>query len=179
MNDLDKLRYPIGRFARLTRPLARDDRARVIDDIESAPATLRRLAAGLTDTQLETPYRPGGWTIRQLVHHVPESHMNAYIRTKLAVTEDSPAIKTYDEARWAELPDVKSAPIAMSLDLLTAIHQRWVVFLRTLPEGDFQKTFIHPEWGRVTVDEAIAMYAWHGRHHAAHVRQALAGVATG
>ena len=179
MNDLDKLRYPIGRFARLTRPLARDDRARVIDDIESTPATLRQLTAGLTDTQLETPYRPGGWTIRQLVHHVPESHMNAYIRTKLAVTEDSPAIKTYDEARWAELPDVKSAPIAMSLDLLTAIHQRWVVFLRTLPEGDFQKTFMHPEWGRVTVDEAIAMYAWHGRHHAAHVRQALAGVRTG
>jgi len=179
MNDLDKLRYPIGRFARLTRPLARDDRARVIDDIESAPATLRQLTAGLTDTQLETPYRPGGWTIRQLVHHVPESHMNAYIRTKLAVTEDSPAIKTYDEARWAELPDVKSAPIAMSLDLLTAIHQRWVVFLRTLPEGEFQKTFMHPEWGRVTVDEAIAMYAWHGRHHAAHVRQALAGVRTG
>jgi len=179
MNDLDKLRYPIGRFARLTRPLARDDRARVIDDIESAPATLRQLTAGLTDTQLETPYRPGGWTIRQLVHHVPESHMNAYIRTKLAVTEDSPAIKTYDEARWAELPDVKSAPIAMSLDLLTAIHRRWVVFLRTLPEGEFQKTFMHPEWGRVTVDEAIAMYAWHGRHHAAHVRQALAGVTTG
>src|SRR5436305_9982196 len=140
MNDGDKLRYPIGRFQRLKQPLDRTARARAIDDIDGVPATLRELVERLNDAQLDIPYRPGGWTIRQLVHHVPESHMNAYIRTKLAVTEDSPAIKTYDEARWAELPDVKSAPIAMSLDLLTAIHQRWVVFLRTLPEGDFQKT---------------------------------------
>jgi DinB superfamily len=150
MNDGDKLRYPIGRF-------------------------LRELVERLNDAQLDIPYRPCGWTIRQVVHHVPESHMNAYIRTKLAVTEDSPTIKTYEEARWAELPDVKLAPVAMSLDLLTAVHRRWVVFLRALPESEFQKTFRHPESGPVTVDEAIAMYAWHGRHHVAHVRQALAG----
>ena len=99
--------------------------------------------------------------------------MNAYVRTKLAVTEDTPSIRTYEEGRWAELPEARSAPVGMSLDLLAALHRRWVAFLRALPEREFEKTFIHPEWGRVTLDEAIAMYAWHGRHHAAHVRQAL------
>jgi len=111
-----------------------------------------------------------------VIHHVPDSHVNAYVRMKLAVTEDSPSIRTYDEARWAELPEAKSAPVAMSLDLLAALHRRWVAFLRALPDHEFAKTFQHPEWGRVPLDEAIAMYAWHGRHHAAHVRQALLAV---
>ena len=173
MDDLDKLRYPIGRFERLKRPLDQAARVGVIDDIERAPAVLRQLVVGLADAQLEAPYRPGGWTIRQVVHHVPDSHMNAYVRTKLAVTEDTPSIRTYEESRWAELPEARSAPVGMSLDLLAALHRRWVAFLRALPEREFEKTFIHPEWGRVTLDEAIAMYAWHGRHHAAHVRQAL------
>lgn len=173
MDDLDKLRYPIGRFERLKSPLDQAARVGVIDDIERAPATLRQLVVGLADVQLEAPYRPGGWTIRQVVHHVPDSHMNAYVRTKLAVTEDTPSIRTYEEGRWAELPEARSAPVGMSLDLLAALHRRWVAFLRALPEREFEKTFIHPEWGRVTLDEAIAMYAWHGRHHAAHVRQAL------
>ena len=173
MDDFDKVRYPIGRFERLKSALDRAARARVIDDIEQAPAMLRQLVAGLSDAQLETPYRPGGWTIRQVVHHVPDSHMNAYVRTKLAVTEDTPPIRTYEESRWAELPEARSAPVGMSLDLLAALHRRWVAFLRALPEDEFQKAFIHPEWGRVALDEAIAMYAWHGRHHAAHVRQAL------
>lgn len=113
-----------------------------------------------------------GWTIRQVVHHVPDSHMNIYIRMKLALTEDTPIIKPYDEARWAELPDGRSAPISMSLDLLEALHWRWVTFLRTLFEQQFQRTFVHPELGSVALFEALAMYAWHGRHHAAHIRNA-------
>ena len=179
MDDLDKLRYPIGRFERLTQPLDRAARAHAIDDIEQAPARLRQLVAGLSDAQLELPYRPGGWTIRQVVHHVPDSHMNAYIRMKFAVTENAPAIKAYEEGVWAELPEAKTGPVSMSLDLLAALHRRWVAFLRPLPEGDFQKAYMHPELGRVTLDEAITLYAWHGRHHAAHVRQALAGAVAG
>ncbi len=131
--------------------------------------------AGLTDPQLDTPYRPGGWTIRQVVHHVPDSHMNAYVRMKLAVTEDAPSITTYEEALWAELPEAKTAPIEMSLALLEALHTRWVMFLRALPESDFSKPFVHPQWGRVTVDESITMYAWHCRHHAAHIAGAVEG----
>jgi uncharacterized damage-inducible protein DinB len=179
MDDLDKLRYPIGRFERLTHPLDRAARAHAIDEIEQTPARLRQLVAALSDAQLDMPYRPGGWTIRQVVHHVPDSHMNAYIRMKFAVTEDAPAIKAYEEGRWAELPEAKSGPVSMSLDLLAGLHRRWVAFLRALPETDFQKAYVHPEMGRVTLDEAITLYAWHGRHHAAHVRQALAGAATG
>jgi uncharacterized damage-inducible protein DinB len=178
MDDLDKLRYPIGRFERLNQPLDRVARARLIDDIEQAPARMRQLVAGLSEAQLEMPYRPGGWTIRQVVHHVPDSHMNAYIRMKFAVTEDAPTIKAYEEGRWAELPEAKSGPVSMSLDLLAALHRRWVAFLRALPESEFQKAYVHPELGRVTLDEAIALYAWHGRHHAAHVRQASASVTT-
>jgi hypothetical protein len=179
MDDLDKLRYPIGRFERLTQPLDRAARAQAIDDIEQAPARLRQLVAGLSDAQLELPYRPSGWTIRQVVHHVPDSHMNAYIRMKFAVTENTPAIKAYEEGVWAELPEAKTGPVSMSLDLLAALHRRWVAFLRTLPESDFQKAYMHPELGRVTLDEAVTLYAWHGRHHAAHVRQALAAAAAG
>jgi len=178
MDELDKLRYPIGRFERLKEPLDRATRARVIDDIEQAPARMRQLVAGLSDAQLEMPYRPGGWTIRQVVHHVPDSHMNAYIRMKFAVTEDAPTIKAYEEGRWAELVEAKSGPVGMSLDLLAALHRRWVAFLRALPESEFQKTYVHSEMGRVTLDEAISLYSWHGRHHAAHVRQALNSVTT-
>ncbi len=173
MNDLDKLRYPIGRFERLKAPLDANTRASLIDALEQAPAVFRQLVSGLTDAQLDTPYRPGGWTIRQVIHHVPDSHVNAYVRMKLAATEDTPSIRTYEEARWAELPEAKSAPIAMSLDFLDALHRRLVASLRALPEADFGKAFVHPEWGTVTIDEAVAMYAWHGRHHAAHIRQAL------
>src|SRR5213592_2133405 len=129
MDDLDKLRYPIGRFERLKAPLDGAARTAAIDDIEQAPATLRQLVTGLSDAQLETPYRPGGWTIRQVIHHVPDSHMNAYIRMKLAATEAAPAIKTYDQARWAELPEAKSGPVQMSLALLDALHRRWAAFL--------------------------------------------------
>jgi len=173
MSDLDALRYPVGKFERVTAPLGRSGRAPLLKTIEDTPARIRRLVGGLGDADLERPYRPGGWTIRQVVHHVPDSHMNAYIRMKLAVTEDTPAIRTYEEQLWAELPEAKSGPVAMSLALLDALHVRWMAFLRALPESGFRKTFQHPQWGRVTIDEAIVMYEWHCRHHAAHVRQGL------
>ncbi len=174
MPDLDTLRYPVGTFARITPPLDRATREKHFVTIERLPAAFRALTAGLSDAQLETPYRPGGWTIRQVVHHVPESHMNAYIRIKLALTEDAPAIKTYEEQLWAELPDVKQCPIDVSLRLLEALHERWIVLLRALPDADFAKTFRHAEWGLVTIDEAVAMYAWHCLHHTAHIQGALA-----
>jgi hypothetical protein len=173
MAEADPLRYPIGRFTRPALPLDPAISAGFIDDLERAPAGLRFLAGELTDAQLETTYRPGGWTIRQVVHHVPDSHMNGYVRMKLAATESEPAIKVYEEDRWAELPEARTAPVAMSLDLLDALHRRWVASLRALPADAFQKTFVHPQWGTVTIDFALAIYAWHGKHHTAHVKQAL------
>lgn len=173
MSALEKDRYPIGRFERPRGPLDSAARTGLIDAIERTPATIRSLVERLDDRQLDSPYRDGGWTIRQVVHHVPDSHMNMYIRMKLAVTEDTPVIKPYDEVRWAELPDGRSAPISMSLDLLDALHRRWVVFLRALPEEQFQRTFVHPELGSVAIVDGLAMYAWHGRHHAAHIQNAL------
>src|SRR6058998_796195 len=142
---MSDLHYPIGRFEPVTS-LAPAQRVTCIDQIAAAPDGLRRAVTGLDDRELDTPYRPGGWTVRQVVHHVPDSHMNAYIRTKLAVTEDGPAIKTYEEGLWAELPEAKSGPVEMSLALLEALHRRWVAFLRGLPESAFAKSFNHPEW---------------------------------
>jgi DinB family protein len=176
VNDLDTLRYPIGRFERLNAPLDRARRDDLIATLDETPARFRSLVAGLTDPQLDTPYRAGGWTIRQVVHHVPDSHMNAYIRMKWAMTEDTPAIKTYEEQLWAELPEAKAGKVDMSLALLEALHRRWIAFLRLLPDAAFLRAFVHPELGRMTIEEAIAMYAWHSRHHAAHIQQALAVV---
>jgi len=172
MNEADP-RYPIGTFARLAQPLDAANRMAMIAAIERAPGEIRGLVAPLTDAELEKTYREGGWTIRQVVHHVPDSHMNAYVRIKLALTERAPAIKAYDEARWAELPDARSAPVAVSLDLLDALHRRWVALLRALSAEDFPRTYVHPELGSVRLDEALALYAWHGRHHTAHIRNAL------
>jgi hypothetical protein len=168
----DSQRYPIGRFARVSQPLEAVDRAAMIADIERAPAEIRSLVAPLADADLKKTYRQGGWTVRQVVHHVPDSHMNAYIRIKLALTENAPSITAYNEARWAELPDV-SGPVGLSLDLLDALHRRWVTLLRALPAEDFLKIYVHPELGPVHLYEALALYAWHGRHHAAHIRTAL------
>jgi hypothetical protein len=173
MNDLDALRYPVGPLPRHPEPLDARTRLDFIAVLEQAPATIRQLVAPLSDAALETPYRPGGWTIRQVVHHVPDSHLNAYLRMKLAVTEEAPLVKTYEEDRWAELPEAKSGPVGMSLDLLDALHRRWVAFLRALPDTDFRKPFTHPQWGRVPLDDAIGMYSWHCRHHTAHIRLAL------
>jgi hypothetical protein len=170
MDNLEHLRYPVGRMTRSSAPLDVRTREEYIGIVEAMPGRVRALVNGLSDAQLDTPYRPGGWTVRQVVHHVPDSHLNAYVRMKLAVTEDKPGVKTYDEARWAELPEAKNAPIAMSVDLLDALHRRWVAFLRALPESDWRQAFSHPDWGIVSVEESLGMYAWHCRHHTEHIR---------
>ena len=173
MTDLEQLRYPVGRFDRLKAPLDRAARKAHIDTLEQTPATFLSLTKGRTDAELDTPYRPGGWTVRQVVHHVPDSHMNAYIRMKVAVTEEAPAIKAYDEAKWAELPEAKTGPAEMSVALLEALYRRWVMFLRALSDADFGKVYVHPELGRVTLDEGLALYAWHCRHHQRHIELGL------
>ncbi len=162
------LRYPIGRIER-TSSLTPPKRRAAIDAIAAAPAALRAAVKGLTDAQLDTPYRPEGWTVRQLVHHLADSHMNAYTRFRLALTEDNPTIKPYDEAAWAELSDARSLPVGVSLELLDRLHERLVHLLRATKDTDFQRTLHHPENGPMTMDSLLAVYAWHGRHHVAHV----------
>jgi hypothetical protein len=162
------LRYPIGK-AEMIPQLTAGDRAGLIAVLEEMPDRLRAAVAGLNDEQLDTPYRPGGWTVRQLVHHVPDSHMNAYTRFKLALTEDEPAVKTYEEARWAELPDSRSMPVEVSLVLLECLHRRWTTLLRMLPEADFARVCKHPDWGLINLNQLLGLYAWHCRHHVAHV----------
>ncbi len=172
MSD-EALSYPIGRFKK-PATFDRTTRIALIDALGRLPAEMRAAVGGLTDAQLDTPYRSGGWTVRQVVHHVADSHMNAYIRMKLAATEDAPAIRTYEEALWAELPEAKTAPIGMSLDLLDALHRRWVAFLLALPEPAFARPFVHPDWGAVPIDLGLAQYVWHGKHHTAHITTASA-----
>ena len=162
------LRYPIGPF-KFEGSVTEDQRERFIDQIEGTPAKLRAAVEGLSPEQLDTPYRPGGWTVRQLVHHLPDSHLNSYTRFKLALTEDEPTIKPYYEDRWAELDDARNAPIEISLALLGSLHQRWVLLLRSLAPQDFARTFRHPELGVVSLDKNVSLYAWHGRHHVAHI----------
>jgi uncharacterized damage-inducible protein DinB len=161
-------RFPIGKFS-YQGPPTPEQKRQFLDEIEQAPARLRAAVAGLSDQQLETPYRDGGWTVRQLVHHVPDSHLNSYIRFKLALTEDSPTIKPYMENLWAELPEAKSAPIEVSLTLLENLHGRWMLLLRSLKPEDWKKTFRHPELGAMDLEKNLALYAWHGKHHVAHV----------
>src|SRR3954447_9180808 len=173
MIEVEQLRYPIGRFERLTSPLDRASRVSCIETIEDTPAKFRSLTQGRSETELDTPYRPQGWTVRQVIHHVADSHLNAYIRMKFAVTEDTPAIKVYDEAKWAELPEARTGPIDMSISLLEALHRRWVMFLRALTDEQFARAYVHPELGRVTIDEALALYNWHCRHHQGHVQLGL------
>lgn len=165
MTDLS---YPVGKF-RFEGTLTGDQRTDLIAQIERAPAALRAAVQGLSPAQLDTPYRDGGWTVRQVAHHVPESHMNAYIRFKLALTEDEPIIKPYKQDLWAELPDARSTPVELSLNLLEALHHRWVIVLRAMKDEDWQRTFRHPELGIVGLEKNLALYAWHGRHHVAHV----------
>jgi len=163
-------RYPIGNFT-FDGPLDKAQIEKFINDIEQTPAALRSAVQGLSSQQIETRYREGGWTLRQVVHHVPESHMNAYIRFKLALTEDSPTIKPYLEDRWATLPDVQSTPLEVSLSLLGSLHDRWVRLLRSLQLPDWKRTFNHPELGMVPLEKSLALYAWHGRHHVAHITE--------
>jgi uncharacterized damage-inducible protein DinB len=162
------LSYPIGKFS-FQEPSTREQRQQWIAEIAQAPPKLRSAVAGLSPEQLDTPYRPGGWTVRQVVHHVPDSHMNSYMRFKLALTEDEPTIKPYDEARWAELADTPATPVEVSLTLLESMHDRWVRLLRSLKDADFERQFRHPELGMMRLDRSLALYAWHGKHHVAHI----------
>jgi uncharacterized damage-inducible protein DinB len=159
-------RFPIGRFDR-SAPLTPEQIPALVEQIADVPAQVRAAVEGLDDRQLDTPYREGGWTARQLVHHLPDSHMNAYTRFRLALTEEEPTIKPYDEARWAELEDARTAPVEVSLTLLDALHDRWVRLLREMGPEDFQRTLRHPELGVMRLDSLLGLYAWHGRHHAA------------
>ena len=162
------LRYPIGEF-RFPEEVSEAERAGLIQQIAETPERLRAAVKGLDREQLETPYRPGGWTVRQVVHHLPDSHLNSYVRFKLSVTEDEPRIRGYDEAAWAELEDAKNAAVDLSLGLLSSLHERWVLFLRSLGPEECARSFHHSALGRVRLDQNIALYAWHGRHHVAHV----------
>jgi hypothetical protein len=167
--DLETLQYPIGRFAWNGESSAQF-REEWLSAIETTPAELRRAVSGLTDDQLDTPYRPGGWTVRQVVHHYADDHMNSYMRFKLALTEDAPTIKPYSEPLWGELPDARMGPVEPSLILLAALHQRWMAAWRALGPVDWLRTFYHPRSGNtVSLERLAAQYAWHGRHHVAQV----------
>jgi len=166
--DLSALQYPTGKFS-FKDDMTPEKRNNCIHDIESTPAKLREAVKGLTDEQLDTPYRPEGWRVRQVVHHIADSHINAYVRIKLALTENEPTIGTYQEKNWAKLNDVFQTPVEVSLSLLESLHKRWVVLLKSLTEEDYKRKFIHPESGLKTVDWLIALYAWHGKHHIAHI----------
>jgi len=166
MTELDDLRYPIGRLT----PSANTEEVRAahIETLRNLPVRLRQAVSGLSGSQLDTPYREGGWTVRQVVHHIADSHANAFIRFKLALTEDWPTIKPYDEAAWAKLAD-SELPIEESLVFIDALHVRWAALLDSLTEKDFEKGFVHPESGRQTLAKALATYDWHSRHHTAHI----------
>lgn len=162
------LRYPIGPFEYRGESTP-EQRCEFIRRIERTPANLRSAVRNLSDRQLDTAYRPGGWTVRQVVHHVPDSHLNSYARFRLAITEDKPTIKPYEQQLWAELADARTAPVEVSLALLESLHRRWVLLLRSMKDEDFGRAFVHPESGEVTLDRNLALYAWHGDHHVAHI----------
>lgn len=164
------LRYPIGKF-RFPDAVTAADRRRFLATVAATPRLLADAVRELNDTQLDTPYRPDGWTLRQIAHHVPDSHLNAYVRFKLALTEDEPTIKPYDQTLWAELLDSK-APVAMSLQFLEGLHARWVALLESMPEEAFARRFRHPESGVLALDQTLALYAWHGPHHVAQITSA-------
>ena len=163
-------RFPIGKF-HYNGPPAAEQRQQFIDEIAQTPANLRTAIQGFSEAQLDTPYRDGGWTVRQVVHHVPDSHLNSYVRFKLALTEDEPTIKPYAEDRWAEMADTKATPVEVSLTLLDSLHDRWVRLLQSLSPEDWKRSFRHPEVGLMTLEKALALYAWHGRHHVAHITE--------
>ena len=167
MPDLEDLRFPIGKFSPPASGMP-GVRAAHIETLRRLPERLRAAVSGLSDAQLDTPYREGGWTVRQVVHHVPDSHGNCYFRFKLALTEDWPTIKPYDEAAWASLADGRM-PVEISLELVAALHGRWVGLLETLTEDDFQRGYAHPQLGRQNLAQVLALYDWHSRHHTAHI----------
>ncbi len=162
------LRYPVGKF-KYEGPPTEDQKQKYLADIEQAPAHLRAAIKGLSDEQLDTPYRPEGWTVRQVVDHVPDSHLNAYIRFKFALTEDEPTIKPYAEDRWAQLADTQTTPVEVSLTMLDSLHARWIRLLRSLTLEQWKREFRHPDLGVMPLEKNLALYAWHGRHHVAHI----------
>jgi hypothetical protein len=162
------LRYPIGKF-NFNRSVTEDQKQKCLNDIAQAPANLRAAVKGLSAQQLNTPYRPEGWTVRHVVHHVPDSHMNAYVRYKLALTEEDPTIKPYAEDRWAQLADTQATPVEVSLALLESLLDRWMRLLRSLQSEDWKRTFRHPELGLMSLEKNLALYSWHGRHHVTHI----------
>ncbi len=169
--ETEQLKYPIGKRQYLGS-LSQAELDSCINDITSLPVSLKKEVEHLSQEQLDTPYRPGGWTVRQVVHHFCDSHMNAFIRFKLALTEDSPTIKPYAEALWAEMADCKTMPVEPGLALVTALHERWTVLLKTLSAAELQRSYVHPEYGKVfTLEEAVSLYAWHCRHHLAHITE--------
>ena len=168
---MEDLRYPIGKFDMDKGPNTGDERKRLVDAIAEMPERLRQALAGLNGKQLDTPYREGGWNPRLLTHHLADSHMNAYVRYKLALTEHNPTIKPYNEAAWAELADSRITPIDVSLALVDHLHARWVVLLRSLKPQDWERKLTHPEVGVMSLDTMLSMYAWHGAHHVAHITE--------
>lgn len=168
-SELYQLKFPIGEFE-APQEMSAVEIERGIKIIEQLPEQLKEAVIDLSENQLDTPYRPGGWTVRQVIHHLPDSHLNSYIRFKWALTEDSPIIKAYQEADWANLLDYEITPIEISLNLLKSLHQRWVILLKNLEQEDFRKIFIHPETNKENrLDTTIASYAWHSQHHLAHI----------
>jgi DinB superfamily len=170
LTSMEELRYPIGRY-RAPETIGAADRENWMREIEALPQNLERAVAGLSDAQLDTPYRPGGWTVRQVVHHYADSHLNSYLRFRWAVTEAMTTLKTYDESVWAELPDAKTAPIELSLRLLDPLHARWVLLLRSFGDAEFQRKMKHPEWGEVSVEWLLGQYGWHSCHHVAQINR--------
>ena len=169
MPDTD-LRYPVGKWSPAPA-IDEDTRRRLIAEIEALPSQLTAAVKGLDDGKLDTPYRAEGWTPRQIVNHVMDSHLNAYIRFKLGITEDNPTIKPYNEQTWAETEDGRTAAVSVALPVIDGLHRRWVQFLRSLAPAAFARTLVHPERGSMTLDDLLQLYAWHGRHHTAHITE--------
>lgn len=168
MQESNSLSYPIGKFKQ-EKEISAQRRLELINEISEVPDTLRKEVEGFSEEQFNTEYRPGGWKVRQVIHHLADSHLNAYIRTKLALTEEEPVIKPYNQEEWANLKDTFETPVEVSLVLLEAIHKRWVTLLKSLKEADFKRKFRHPEIGLLDLNWLIAQYAWHGKHHIAHI----------
>src|SRR4051794_2281386 len=168
MENLEQLRHPIGRYQPPDK-ITQEQRTEWLRTLAELPLNLRKAIKGLTDAQLDTPYRPGGWTVRQLIHHLADSHMNSYVRFRLALTEDAPTIKPYDEAKWAELTDASKGLVEPSLQLLDSLHRRFISLLDSMTEADYARTFVHPERGEVRLDWNLGLYAWHSLHHVAHI----------